>query len=84
MFAEEDEEEAEMDEKILEEDAKARGRWWRFGKKKEGVLERNELKRRRQRLAERRRVSERGVMLLAPIYNGIAAALSMCEYWTWI
>ena len=84
VFAEEDEEEAEMDEKILEEDAKARGRWWRFGKKKEGVLERNELKRRRQRLAERRRVSERGVMLLAPIYNGIAAALSMCEYWTWI
>ena len=79
VFAEEDEEDAEVDEKLLEEDAKTRKRWWQIGKKKEGVLAGKELKARRQRARERRRVSERGIMLLSPIYNGIAVALALCE-----
>lgn len=79
VFTEEEEEDAEMDEKLLEEDSKARKKWWQFGKKKAGVLEGKELKRRRQRARERRRVNDRGIMLLAPIYNGMAAALAACE-----
>ncbi|KAH8109962.1 hypothetical protein DFH11DRAFT_1547865 [Phellopilus nigrolimitatus] len=34
-------------------------------------------KRRRERARERRRVQERGVRLIAPVYNGIAAALAL-------
>ncbi|KAL5532158.1 hypothetical protein ACEPAF_5722 [Sanghuangporus sanghuang] len=79
IFAEEEDDDPELDEKLLEEEKKARSGWC-FGRRKKGAiagLDSKEMKARRQRAKERRRVRHRGIQLYAPIYNGTAAGLAL-------
>lgn len=58
-------------------EAPSRGRrWFGFGGRK--LTERE--KRRRDRIRDRMLVDERGVKMFAPVYNGVAAALSVCAW----
>lgn len=72
----------EMDEKALIEEEKALngggGGWLCFGRKKKDNSP--VAKRRRQKIRDRRLVNKRGVKFYAPLYNGAAAALALCEY----
>lgn len=71
MADDESDSELHVDEKP--EAPRGRG-WFGFGKRK--LTERE--KRRRERIRERMLVDERGVKMYAPVYNGVAAALSVC------
>lgn len=78
----EEEEEDELDEKADLADfnagqhAQKSGGFLCFGRKKKLT---EAQKRRAERIRQRRLVEERGVRMFAPVYNGIAAAMSTCQ-----
>lgn len=69
------EEDDELEEKeAAGAEGEGRRRWWLCGRrvKKEGLAAR--------RRRDRARVEERGIRVIAPVYNGCAAGLAICEF----
>lgn len=72
-----DDEDSDSELAADEKPEASRGRrWFGFGGRK--LTERE--KRRRDRIRDRMLVDERGVKMFAPVYNGVAAALSVCAW----
>lgn len=72
VLTEEDEEEEEKE--LAASAGEGKRRWWLCGKR---VRKESVAMRRRQ---DRARVEARGVRVIAPVYNGLAAGLAICEW----